>query len=179
MVHEMNRNESVVNKDFVNLHSQNRKRRFNEINTPIHIQSNQINHNQRQLTSNQIINRENKTEIIQDRKTFQFVKNNKINETLNNNELERILIQLEKLKSRDDVKEYLKSFILQLIKKINQNDSDKIEKSTTENQNHINKTSDRQEEIKNINENLISDNVNLKKAVVTLYRKVEVIFLFL
>jgi hypothetical protein len=171
----MNKKESAVDKDFVNLHTQNRKRKFNDINyliSPI-----QGNFFQKQVQSNEISNGGNQnSELNEDRKKYLMVKKNEHKEITSNHEIEKMLIGLEKMRSRDEIKVYLKSFISNYVNKINNENSEKITNKEEANVNNCSASPcESQDEIKRINENLISDNVNLKKAVVTLYRKVEVI----
>lgn len=97
MAQEMNEKESSSRRDFVNLHQQNRKRRFCDISNSNNLQ-------------------QNKTEnlgLTIERKKVEVKSKNSCTST--EEDIEKMLRGLEQMKSRDEVKSYLKNFVMSYI----------------------------------------------------------------
>jgi hypothetical protein len=166
MIHEFNSKQAKENKEFVNLHQHNRKRRFNDINNSFNFGRNE----------GEGINQGG---MVAPRRNLIRPKINDMGtNTISDDDLEKLLGEFDKMQSRNEIKDLLKSFFSNYIsKQINFNSSDKKtnqESSPCSLTSNISTNSEERDDIKKINENLINDNINLKKAVVTLYRRVEV-----
>jgi hypothetical protein len=111
MIHDMRAEDVRKNKDFVNLHQTNRKRKFNEINSmkvdrDLNEDSNKNNNN---INGSGSINTNIET-------TSRKILNVKINNPtptpiLNDDELEKMLVEVGQMKSREEIKEYMRNKI--------------------------------------------------------------------
>ena len=169
MVHELNTVESNKNRDSVNFHQENKKRKFNEIGnmgvlrgvtsteSPVHTN---LNNNLTGSSSSNINVMRRKVLLPSSLSAYYCP----------DEDAEKILDDTLQMKTREDIKEYLKKTLSQLISKYFlfylffrlEEKTGKVNVPLVKSEN--------QEEIRKINEKLIKDNGDLKKAVVSLFR---------
>lgn len=157
MIQEIKSNEINQNKDFVNLHQSNKKRRFNEINT--------INLSRDDNTNTNIpLNR-----------LRRIIMTTNFHSLVSDDEAQKFLNELQ-VRPKEDFKEFVKKYISGFISMIFLNLGEKIKSKKIEDENSKKEI---EEDVKKINENLIESNMELKKCVVAVYKDREVIFLLL
>ncbi len=186
--------EKKNDKDFVNLHQTERKRKFRDLqnstmsfgvkseeNTPQISTQNSLENSRNYFFSS---NSETGRKLLNIKSAKpKFVQNNFTGSSLSDLELEKLINEVSVLNSRDEIKYYLRQKISNLISKLklftNLLDSapDKIQTVNSDVNPQISDTEEKKvkkSEIKQKLENLVNDNNSLKKSVVTLYRKYEV-----
>jgi hypothetical protein len=191
---EMKLAEKKNDKDFVNLHQTERKRKFRDLqnstmsfgvkseeNTPQISTQNSLENSRNYFFSS---NSETGRKLLNIKSAKpKFVQNNFTGSSLSDLELEKLINEVSVLNSRDEIKYYLRQKISNLISKLklftNLLDSapDKIQTVNSDVNPQISDTEEKKvkkSEIKQKLENLVNDNNSLKKSVVTLYRKYEV-----
>jgi len=104
MIHDINLHESKNNKDFVNLHQQNRKRRFDEIN------------NSNISTPNEISN--GIMQNINEKRKFIVPSKRSQESNLSEEDLDKLITGLDRFKNRKEMVDYLKYSISNIISKI-------------------------------------------------------------
>lgn len=99
----------------------------------------------------------NTSNNLTERRKFQFKSHNLYpsQNHVTEEELDKMVNQLEQIKSREEAKDFLKKLVPDLLSKV------------------PGKSKTNDEEMKKMNQTLIADNAELKKCVVTLYRKTQ------
>jgi hypothetical protein len=108
----MNQSEIRKNKDFVNLHQESRKRRFNEIGNLEFLRDRQTNMSQN-ITGSNLTNNITQSQTPLRRK-FIIARNSPI---CNDEDVEKIISETSQLSSRQEIKDYLKRTISNMISK--------------------------------------------------------------
>ena len=129
MVHELNKAEAEKNREFVNLHKENRKRRFDEMSrfsvpkSGEQMTQNNLSNNIGGSFSNPFANSSNSNSNINSGSPPSLIFNrrkillpNLITNYISEEELDKIINELTGM-SRDEAKEYLKKTISQQISK--------------------------------------------------------------
>lgn len=112
MIHEMNKQESLNNKNFVNLHQQNRKRKFNEMCSNNFETHNFKEHDIATVNrSNPFASNFQPLPTPQERKKFQVKPGQDSSHYLTDEDLENFLTKLEKSNSREEMKNLLSDFL--------------------------------------------------------------------
>ncbi len=101
MVHEINGAESRKNRDFVNFHTVNRKRRFDEMNSETVFSGGNVCPNPNNNNNSQNFCK----------RTVSFLQSSQVSDE----EMEKILNEASLFKSREEIKEYLKKTLNNLI----------------------------------------------------------------
>ncbi len=123
VIYEMKVAEKQSDKDFVNLHSTNRKRKFRDLqNSTLTSGKNSEISNQNSFTQNNNVNENEKNFFIQDSgrkilsiKSFKNNSNYSQNSYLSDEQLEKLINEVSVLSSREEIKTYLRTKISNMI----------------------------------------------------------------
>jgi hypothetical protein len=169
----MNQSEIRKNKDFVNLHQESRKRRINEIGSLDFLRDRQSNMSQN-ITGSNLTNNITQPQTPLRRK-FVFTRNSPV---CTDEDVEKIISETSLLSSRQEIKDYLKKTISNLISKfylkIIESKDKKSEDQASPKRGLI---SDRSEELRRANEKLMEDNKDMKQALLYLFQEREKVLL--
>merc|ERR1711976_196701 len=130
IIKESNIQESTQNKNFVNMHQQNRKRRFDEMASSTHTLS--------RNTENVSVQNEN----LERKKFFARGPSQNANNKISDDDIERLMSDLDTKRSRNEIKDHLKVFCSSI-----------LEKGKNERNNNINEN-EKNNDIKKVNEDL-------------------------